>query len=124
RGFTFRLSSPRTVKSGRQVGYGPLPANRLAELLRHVFERGVGVRSNRTNGRQAHDDDQRQHHGVFDRSRTVFRDEETLYLRCETLHCILRFSGRPSPFTSQNWEGIGEGPTPYRLTGAVVSRSR
>ena len=32
-------------------------------------------------------------YGVFDRGGTVFRDEETLDLRGEILHSILRFSG-------------------------------
>jgi hypothetical protein len=64
-------------------------------LSRHVLERGIRVRSDRTNGGQAHNHDQRQHNGVFDRGGTVFRDEETLHLRSKTLHCILRFSGWP-----------------------------
>jgi hypothetical protein len=68
----------------------------------------VGVRSDRANGGQAHDHDQRQHNGVFDRGGTVFRDEETLYLQSEILHSILRFSGWP----------LSANPT--RLTGAVI----
>src|SRR3954452_2787903 len=71
-----------------------LQAGGLTELLRNVRERSVCVRSDRANGGQAHDHDQRQHNGVFDRGGTVFRDEETLYLQSKILHSILRFSGR------------------------------
>ena len=67
---------------------------RLTKRGRHVLKRGIRLRSDRLNGGQAHDHDQRQHNGVFDRGGTVFRDEETLYLHSKILHSILRFSGR------------------------------
>src|SRR4029078_2569372 len=62
------------------------------ELVGDVVERSRCIRANRANGREAHDHDQRQHNGVFNRGRTIFRDEETLHLQSELLHDILRFS--------------------------------
>src|SRR3954463_16347977 len=63
----------------------------LTEFLRHVREGGVGIRTNGTNGRQAHDHDQGQHNGVLNRGRAIFRNEETLYFQSKILHSILRF---------------------------------
>ena len=69
-----------------------MEARRLAAKLRCDFrERGVGVRSDRTNRGQAHDHDERQHDGVFNRGRAIFRDEELLHLLSELLHGILCF---------------------------------
>ena len=43
-----------------------------AELRGDRVERHVGVRSDRLDGREAHDDDQGQHHGVFHRGGAIF----------------------------------------------------
>ena len=66
----------------------------LAEASCRFFERRIGARADRTDGPYADNHDQRQHHGVLDRCRTVFQDEEKLHLRCESLHLILQSSGR------------------------------
>ena len=63
------------------------PAGSFAATL---LKRRIGVGADRLNGGQAHDDNQRQHHGVFHRGRAIFRDQETLHLQSEILHCFLR----------------------------------
>ena len=70
----------------------PQTTSRRGQLRGHAVERGVGVGADRLNGGQAHDDNQRQHHGVFHRGRAIFRDQETLHLQSEILHCFLRRS--------------------------------
>ena len=85
-----------------------MPAGRSTKLIRDTLERGVRIRADGTNGRQANDHNQRQHHGVLDRGRTVFRDEETLHLQSKTLNSsILSILGVA---TRTN--------TLYKLTGA------
>ena len=43
----------------------------------HVAERRAGLRADRANRSQAHNDDQGEHHGVFHRSSPIFGDQET-----------------------------------------------
>ena len=102
-----RLRCRGVYVSRQQVGWSPVPPVTLARELRgDAFERGVRVRSDRPNGGQADDHDQRQHHGILNRGGAIFRDEETLHLHSEILHSILRFSG-------------GLVDQPYKLSGAV-----
>src|SRR4051794_16829002 len=60
------------------------------QLRSHAVKRSVGVGADGLNGNQAHDDNQRQHDGVLDRGRAIFRDQETLHLQSESLHCLLQ----------------------------------
>src|SRR5882672_7017945 len=95
-----RRYSVTTRRPGVAVGdAGLFPIGRhlrqalAAELASHVVEGGGGIRTNRTNRRQAYDHDERQHNGVLNRGRAIFRDEETLHLLSKTLHSIHPFSG-------------------------------
>src|SRR5436853_416699 len=88
-----RHSGGRRAASGRRGGgwYSstktiaakkPPSSSRAARQLRgHALERGIGVGADRLNGGQAHDDNQRQHDGIFHRGRAIFRDQETLHLQ-------------------------------------------
>lgn len=82
-------------------GTGLLAASR-AELVSHIAERLIGVAADVRNRGQADDDDQRQHHGVLDCSRAIFRYEETLHLQSETLHHFLQILVRPSVVVYQD----------------------
>src|SRR5436190_4365450 len=65
------------------------------QLCSHALERGIGVGADRLDGGQAHDDNQRQHDGVFHRCGAIFRGQETFYLQSESLHCLLLRRGSP-----------------------------
>jgi len=80
----------KTTAADHKAWSPALPESRTADLLGHVVERGVGIGADRRNGGQAHDDDQRQHNGVFHRGRAIFRNQETLHLQSKILHCFLR----------------------------------
>jgi hypothetical protein len=51
-----------------------------------LVELVVGIRADGLNGTEAHDNNQRQHDGIFDSGRAIFRNQELLYERCEVLH--------------------------------------
>ncbi len=51
---------------------------RSAELRADVAERARRVRADSLNRRQANNDDQREHNGVFHRGRAVFRNDKPL----------------------------------------------
>jgi hypothetical protein len=62
---------------------------RRSSILQLIGDRLEGVArvvTNRLDRGQAHDDDQRQHHGVFNSRWAVFRNQETLHFLGETLH--------------------------------------
>src|SRR5436309_1160507 len=63
---------------------------RSARRLGDAIERRVGVGANGLDRRQTDDDDQRQHNRVLHRGGAIFRNQETLHLQSETLHCFLR----------------------------------
>ena len=46
----------------------------------HFVECAVGIGTDRTDRRQARDDDQGEHHRIFHRSRPIFRCKESSYL--------------------------------------------
>mmetsp|Transcript_14392 Transcript_14392/g.29831 ORF Transcript_14392/g.29831 Transcript_14392/m.29831 type:complete len:100 (-) Transcript_14392:345-644(-) len=52
----------------------------------NLGERSVRLGTDRLNSGQTYDDDQSQHHGIFNRGGTVFGYEKVLYLLDETLH--------------------------------------
>jgi len=69
-----------------QVDLGSRPADRVADRRKRL----VGVAAQGRDRRNANDDDERQHHGVFNRGRAIFIVEETdeglgeLSAHCET----------------------------------------
>ncbi len=65
----------------------------LAQLVCDIAECLICVCSDLLNGRQADNDDQREHHGVLYRGRAIFRNEESLHLLGETLHSFLQILG-------------------------------
>lgn len=61
------------------------------EAVAHARERRVGLSADRGDGAQAHDNDQGQHHGIFDCRWAILGNKETLYFLDETVHCVLPF---------------------------------
>jgi hypothetical protein len=66
------------------------PVNRLVtgrvHAVNNVLERFISGCTDSGDSSQANHNDQRQHNGVFNRSWSVLRSEETLYLQGEILH--------------------------------------
>ena len=73
----FRRAHPLRRQRGGDVGKGR-----------------VGVRADRLDGRQAHDHDEGQHHGIFNRGGAIFRLQKTTQLQDQILHGDLRFRER------------------------------
>ena len=62
--------------TGTQPGTTVALLAAATERLRDVVERGAGVVADRTNGGQADNNDQREHHGVLDGGWAIFRNHE------------------------------------------------
>ena len=86
RAFTRNRKALSGVMPLRSSPFAWCPGVRSAECVRNRLERGARVGANRTYGGQAHDHDQRQHHGVLNRRGPVLRDEETLHFQRRALH--------------------------------------
>ena len=74
------------------------------QLGSYALERGVGIGADRRNRRQADDDDQGEHHRVFNGSRAIFGPEKATKFRSETLHNSLQSfaaQGRHGPGTTE-----------------------
>src|SRR6476646_6886486 len=86
RAFTRNRKALSGVMPPRSPPFAWCPGALSAECVRNRLERGARVGANRTYGGQAHDHDQRQHHGVLNRRGPVLRDEETLHFQRRALH--------------------------------------
>ena len=58
----------------------------IFDVVGDIVERAARVGSNSLDGRQANDDDQGQHHGVFNRCGAIFALEKTRHFACELFH--------------------------------------
>src|SRR4051812_46491552 len=69
-------------------------------VQRDVAERVAGIGAQRADGRDADDDDQRQHDRVLDGGRTIFRSQESLERGDPVLHnhspCVTAHRGHPA----------------------------
>ena len=84
----------------RRIGTIPTPTScdyaRGRQRIADGLERRVRPGADLGDGCQADDHDQRQHHGVLDRCRAVFGNEETLhFLQRATSSAFLLYSGGP-----------------------------
>src|SRR6266478_5725392 len=90
-GFEVRSKKPETRKENQKrncflvSGFLLLVLSlRAADGRRHVAERLIRARAQGGDGHQADDDNQRQHHGIFDGRRAFFLLQELDYLFRET----------------------------------------
>src|SRR5207237_1115200 len=99
----WKRSEPRRlsgVAAHRWPSYLPGPARLLSQTLAadlarvgaDVAEGVAGIGAERGHGRDAHDDDQSEHDGVFDRGRAVFVLQEADQVLTELTHGVLSFS--------------------------------
>jgi len=70
--------TPPAEASGAHLESSVSIVLRTVHLAGDGIERRIGVRADRLNRDDADDDDQSQHHGVFDRRRAVFTYQKML----------------------------------------------
>src|SRR5271154_2409417 len=83
------MASAARGKGQRSIALARRPASTsAADRSADFAERLVGIRAQRRDRHQADHDDQREHHGVFDRRRAIFPTKQFRDEALDTTHTI------------------------------------